>query len=157
MTYFVSSWTLKHAPSIRSVQYSPSEICMAPFYAASSTGHDKLSYPGGTARLAVAVETVWFPSNCTWKALQQANDLQGHSRSLEMAPIDRPYDTSYVSMIRFSRTTSCDGRTQAYCIYRASIALRGKKPSKSTTLCRFGTCPIVRPVGRKWNGGGVFL
>jgi len=29
------------------------------------------------------------------RTLQQANDLQGHPRSLEMAQIDRAYDTSY--------------------------------------------------------------
>jgi len=28
-------------------------------------------------------------------ALAEANDLQGHLKSLEMARIDRPYDTSY--------------------------------------------------------------
>ena len=33
-------------------------------------------------------------SNCIWQVLQQENDLQGHPRSLEMAQIDRPYDTS---------------------------------------------------------------
>ena len=34
-------------------------------------------------------------SNYTWKALQQANDLQGHARSLETARNDKSYDNSY--------------------------------------------------------------
>ena len=36
-----------------------------------------------------------YSSNCISKALEQANDLQGYSRSLKMARIDSPYDTSY--------------------------------------------------------------
>ena len=31
------------------------------------------------------------------KTLQQVNDFRGHSTSFEMAWIDRPYDTSYIS------------------------------------------------------------
>ena len=33
--------------------------------------------------------------NCTWKGLQQGNDVQGHSRSLTLVPFDRPHMISY--------------------------------------------------------------
>ena len=34
-------------------------------------------------------------TDCIWKRLQAANDLQGHSRSLPLLPFDRPYTISY--------------------------------------------------------------
>jgi len=45
--------------------------------------------------------------NCIWYALQQENDLQRHPMSLEMARINRPYDTSYWWCV----VTTCLSRT----------------------------------------------
>ena len=55
--------------------------------------YKKLSYRRGTARRAASVETVRNVAQVFVELhLQQANNLQGHSRSLEMARIDRLYD-----------------------------------------------------------------
>jgi len=46
-------------------------------------------------------------TDCIWKGLQPANDLQSHSRSLPLLPFDRLYTISYwssiVSVCLFSR------------------------------------------------------
>jgi len=52
------------------------------------------SYRRGTARRSRSVKILSLKHNCTknliWKCLQYVNDLEGHSRSSEMALFDRP-------------------------------------------------------------------
>jgi len=47
---------------------------------------------GSSARRALSVETP-KKSDCTWKALQQLKDPEGHSWSSEMKRRDGAYDT----------------------------------------------------------------
>jgi len=55
----------------------------------SHNSNKKLSYSRGTVRRAVSVETARNVAQ-----MLQATDLQGHSSSLEMEQIDRPYMTA---------------------------------------------------------------
>jgi len=72
----------------------------------------QLSYRRWTTRGAVSVNLKPYEishkcsSKCILIAMQWTNDLQGHSRSMEMARIDRPYDTSYAATTCLSFTIS---------------------------------------------------
>ena len=48
-----------------------------------------------------------YSPNCIWKAMQHANNLQGHSRSLEMARIDKLHDLDVYLVSACVRAFAC--------------------------------------------------
>ena len=64
-----------------------------------SSKHKTPSCRWGTARARCQLKSGKMlhkcSTDCTWKGLQPANDLQGHLRSLTLVPFDRPHTISY--------------------------------------------------------------
>ena len=79
---------------VSSINYSL--VCSLPIHTWSSANVDG---PPANCQLNPCKMLHKCSTDCIWKGLQPVNDLEGHSRSPQLLPFDRPYTISYQSSV----------------------------------------------------------